>query len=228
MKRLAICSAMSILTAHAGAQSLMRSPAAVSQPTADGQPDYNHTLRGTSMYLVEPPKPKEFKVHDLVTIVIDESSTASSKATLDTKKNYTLRSRLVDFPSVQRFLDDLELAQGQTSPIAEVEAGSNQKFKGDGTYNRSDNLRARITAEVIDVKPNGVLVLEARKSIQKDNESSTLILSGSVRREDVTNANSVLSSQLADLNVMVKNEGRVKDAAEKGIIPRILEAIFNF
>jgi flagellar L-ring protein precursor FlgH len=81
---------------------------------------------------------------------------------------------------------------------------------------------------VIDVKPNGILVLEARKTIQKNEEHQSIVLSGQCRTEDVTNANSVLSSQLAELTLISKQEGQVKDAATKGWIPRIIEALFAF
>jgi len=93
---------------------------------------------------------------------------------------------------------------------------------------RSDRFSDRITATVIDVKPNGVLVLEAKRTVKKDDEEQNLVLSGECRREDVTQNNTVLSTQLAELTLVSKNTGQVKDSATKGWIPRILEAIFNF
>lgn len=71
-------------------------------------------------------------------------------------------------------------------------------------------------------------MLEARKRIQKDEEIQELVLAGNARREDVTDANTVLSSQLAELTLNSTNTGQVKDSATKGWIPRVLEAIFNF
>ena len=100
--------------------------------------------------------------------------------------------------------------------------------KGDGKYSRDDTFTDRITAEVIDVKPNGRLTLEARRTVQKDEEIQTLVLSGDCRREDVTNANTVLSTQLMGLTLLVHNEGNVKDTASKGWITQVLEAVFNF
>jgi flagellar L-ring protein precursor FlgH len=70
--------------------------------------------------------------------------------------------------------------------------------------------------------------VEARKRIDKDGEIQTIILSGVCRREDVTNQNTVLSSQLADLTVTMTTDGQVTKAGRKGVIPRALEAVFNF
>jgi flagellar basal body L-ring protein FlgH len=73
-----------------------------------------------------------------------------------------------------------------------------------------------------------VLVLEARRSVEHDEESQLLLLTGECRREDVTEQNTVLSSQLADMTLKVHNEGQVKDSATKGWLTRVFEAVFNF
>lgn len=223
---LTLAAAAALTAGHARAQSLFLQPVPVPLDTAN-QPDTHANIRSASMLYVEKPKPRQFAIHDQITIIIDERSTISADQKLDTKKDYDLNAALLKFPSLEAFLEG-QIRNGDTQSRADLSLNSRQKFKGDGTYDRSDRFSARITATVIDVKPNGTLVLEARKSIQKDKEVSLLILSGTVRRDDVTDANTVLSTQLADLNLVTKNEGQIKDAATKGVIPRVLEAIFNF
>ena len=192
-----------------------------------GKPDAAGNLKEVSFLYIEPPKPKTFKLHDLVTIVVDESSTQSSKQSLDSKKDYNLSAALTKFPSINSFLD-ANLSGSTLNPAPEVATTSSNKFKGEGTYDRSDKFTAKITAKVIDVKPNGTLVLEARKEIKKNEEHTVLVLSGECRTDDITSANTVLSSQLAELTITSKEEGQVKDSATKGWIPRLLEAIFAF
>jgi flagellar L-ring protein precursor FlgH len=214
------------LAPAAAAQSLFLQP--IAQPLDESnQPDTQAHIRSASLLFVQKPKPKQFAIHDQVTIIIDERSTVSADATLDTKKDYDLSAALTKFPSLQAFLEG-QIENGDSQSRADLGINSKNKFKGEGTYDRTDKFSARITATVIDVKPNGVMVLEARKTIQKDKETSLLILSGTCRRDDVTDANTVLSTQLADLNLITKNEGQVKDSSTKGFIPRVLEAIFNF
>lgn len=194
---------------------------------ATGQPDTLATLRSASLLLVEPPKPKDFKVHDKVSIVISETSKQSSAQTIDTKKDETFQAALNRFPDLAKLLE-AQFASTRGSPITGVDLSHSNKYKGEGKYDRSDRFSDKITATIIDVKPNGTLVLEAKRVIQKDDEKQTLVLSGECRREDVTTDNTVLSSQLAELTLITRHEGRVKEAAEKGLIPRIFEAIFNF
>ncbi|MBM4108572.1 MAG: flagellar basal body L-ring protein FlgH [Phycisphaerae bacterium] len=192
-----------------------------------GRPDTTASLDGLSLLFVEPPKPKVFKLHDQVTIIINETSRSQSKQKLDTKKDYRLDAALKEFPDLAALLDGV-LESGASSPIVGVDVSGKNAFKGEGTYERSDRLSDRITATIIDVKPNGVLVLEARRAIRKDKEVQTVVIAGNARTDDVTDANTILSSQLADLAISVQNDGRVKDSSEKGLIPRVLDAIFAF
>lgn len=194
---------------------------------AAGKPNATAALDGVSLMFIKPPEPREFKIHDQITIIINETSRSQSKQKLDTKKDYRLSAELGSFPDLAELLEG-RLQNGDSDPIAEVDLNGRNNFKGEGTYERSDRLNDRITASIIDVKPNGVLVLEARRQIRKDKEVQTLLIAGNVRTEDVTTSNTVLSTQLADLSISVVNEGRVKDSSEKGLIPRVFEAIFAF
>lgn len=207
-------------------QSLLRQPAAPVDPAA-GEPDPQAPLRGYSLTLVETPKPREYQLHDKVTIIVSELSKQTATSKLDTKKDVKLKAGLNQFPSLSQLME-LIVETDEGSPITGVDLSANPKFKGDGKYERSDRFTDRITATVIDVKPNGVLVLEAKRMIAKDDEVQSLVLAGECRREDVTDSNTVLSSQLADMTLIVKNEGEVKDAASKGLLTRVFESVFNF
>ena len=101
-------------------------------------------------------------------------------------------------------------------------------FKGEGDYKREDDFTARLTAEVFEILPNGNLVLEARTHIKTDKEEATIRVTGICRPEDVTAANSVLSSQIHDLKIEKVHTGDLKKNAEKGLIPRILDTLFAF
>lgn len=215
----------------ASAQSLFRVPqqAPQAQLAADGSPMMppNENLKAASMMYIEPPKPRKFEIHQQIMILIDESSQATSKESLETKKDMQIDAALKKFPSLKDLIEG-ELKTGDRSVTAEVGASDKQKYKGEGTYQRNDRFTAKISASVIDVKPNGLLVIEARKSITTNGETKTIVLSGMCRREDVTNANTVLSSQLADLNIVQNTEGELRDSSDKGWITRVLEAVFSF
>lgn len=222
------CAAALLLAAAAPlamGQSLMRQPTQETPVDEAGNPDTQAPLRGLSLTLVEKPKPKTIAVHDKVTIAISETSKSSSEQKLDTKKDTSLKGSVNAFPDLSKLLEG-ELINGNSNPSVDL-SGKNS-FKGDAKFERSDRFTDRITATVIDVKPNGVIVLEARRTITSGKETQLIVLSGECRREDITSNNTVLSSQLAELTIVTTNDGDVKDGASKGVLTRLFEAIFNF
>lgn len=185
-------------------------------------------LRDASLFVVVPPEPATWKKHDKIELIINESAISKAEQTLDTKKDYDFNAELSQFPSMQALFLEQALRNGIGADKPGFGVTSKDKFKGEGTYERKDKLTARISAIVLDVKPNGHLVVEATETIQQDAELKTMVVSGVIDPKDITNARTVLSSQVANLAIRIQHEGRVKDTADKGLIPRVLEAIFNF
>jgi flagellar L-ring protein FlgH len=199
-------------------------PASISTP---GSLPPTDPLFAHSLIAVKPPEPKTYKKHDLVTIVIDESSSQKAEQSLETNKKYDLAAALSQFPSLRNLLE-LQLVSGDGTAGARLGLNSDQKFSGDGKFERKDRFTARITARVVDVKPNGVLVLEARKHVAKNEEITSILIAGEARQHDITDKNTVLSSQMADLTLVAESSGEVDKASEKGLIPRVLERLFAF
>jgi len=210
------------------AQALEREAERATAPAqSDAALEQGEQLRATSLYFVEKPKPRQFQIHDKVTIIINESTRQSSQQNLDAKKDASLKATLKKFPDLADLVQG-ELSNGSSDPVTAVDASAGSSFKGDGKFERTDRLTDRITATVIDVKPNGVLVIEARRSVRYNEDEQTVVLSGECRREDVTDANSILSSQLAELKLVFTREGQVSDSGRKGFLTRLFDAVFNF
>lgn len=181
----------------------------------------------SSMLFLDPPAPRTFLAHDLVTIIIDETSKQTSSQSLDTKKDSTAGLTVGALVDPWELLE-MRLRQGGLSDQTLLDATLASDFKGEGDYERSDKFNAKITAEILEIKPNGTLVLQATKVITKDDEIQTLVLAGVARQEDITDRNTVLSTQMANLSITVENEGEVRDAAKKGLFTRVMDAVFNF
>jgi len=215
--------ALAAFSPLASAQSLFERPAEAAY-TADNPAD---SLAGYSLILVQPPDPREFKVHDLITIIVEEAAKATSSQSLETEQDSS------SVGSVNALIDpmallELQLRQGNLENEMLVDTSFENEFNGEGDYERTDRLSTRVTAEIIDIKPNGTLVLQARKRINQNGESQEYVLSGVCRQEDISTSNTVLSTQVADLAVTITNDGELRDAARKGFLTRIFEGIFDF
>lgn len=210
---------------RAGAQSLFLRPVPTG-PVAVATP-VGSTVQDWSLLHVAPPAARQFAVHDLVTIIVDEVSSLESRHKLETDKSYDVSGKIGPVLDPWQLLE-LRLRAGGISDEPLLRAAMERQFEGEGRLEREDRFQARIQAEVIDVKPNGTLVLEARKTRQLDDDRQTMVLSGRCRAEDVTSANTILSSQLADLTLAVRNEGELRTSTKRGLIPRVLDAVLAF
>ncbi len=183
-----------------------------------------------SLMAVHLPEPRKFAVHDLVTIIVRESTDVGATSELETEKSYDLKGSIDDFPSLQ--LKDLLQFQLRPSSASEdppkIGVSFERAFEGEGDYKRRDTFTSRITARIIDVKPNGTLVIEARKYIQNDDERLMMTLTGTCRKDDITADNTVLSSQLFGMRLVKQHTGELRKSTKKGLIPAVLDTIFNF
>jgi len=183
-----------------------------------------------SITAVRPPQPRQLATHDLITIIVRESIENESESDIETSKDFTLKGLLSAFPNLRlKDLADFQLGQSSLNDgRPEVNLKVTNDFEGEGDYQRKDSFTTRITARVIDIKPNGSLVLEARKFIQSDNESVNIILTGTCRKEDVTPDNTILSTQIYDLRLDKQHTGELRNAVKKGFLTKLFEFIFNF
>lgn len=223
--------AAGMIAAAAGttqAQSLFDRPPPPHPLPGEKAPDIAAPLYGLSLTAVKAPEPKEYKIHDQVTIIINENSKQKSDQSLDTKKQSNVQGSLNAMIDPLKLVTDGQLSQGDNNGTVLLDADANRAFKGDGKSSRDDQYTDRISATVLDVKPNGVLVLEARRVLQYDKDVKTVVVSGSCRTEDVTQQDTIQSNQLADLTVLVTHDGPVGDAANKGWLTRFFEVIFPF
>lgn len=185
------------------------------------------TLKEVSFTYVPEPEPHVLKKHDLVTVIIREESDFKTKGSTDLKRTSDLDAKLEEY--LQLTLPDLKLRNAGTANLPlETKASANRSFKGEGNVDRSDSLTARIEAEVLDVKPNGTLVLQATKRIKTDDEEQQFTLSGICRASDVSTDNTILSSSLHDFALEKKHTGTVRDTTKRGLLGKLLDFINPF
>ncbi|MHC5113073.1 MAG: flagellar basal body L-ring protein FlgH [Planctomycetota bacterium] len=190
-----------------------------------------HLLRDMSMFAITPPDAREFKRHDLVQIIVRETSRAKSKHELETDKDYDIDGRITSWPHlVLSDILELQLRDGSTpsDELPAVRVGLSKEFEGEGDYKREDDFTARVTAEIIDILPNGNLVLEGHTEIQTDEETSSIMVTGVCRQDDVTAANTILSNQIHNLRVKKMNKGELKKTNTKGILAQFFDFLFAF
>lgn len=185
----------------------------------------NALLEERSLIAVAVRPPRKFKGHDLITIIVRQQRKFESDGSLETKKKFEIQSELDAFI---KFVNGGVGAAAFRRGRPNIDYKFDTRLRNQADKEREDRLTTRITAEIVDVKPNGNLVLQARGELAFDDEVSVMTLTGACRSEDVTPDNTVLSTQLAELNIKVTNTGAVRDGSRRGWITRLLDIVRPF
>ncbi|MBN2064146.1 MAG: flagellar basal body L-ring protein FlgH [Sedimentisphaerales bacterium] len=178
-----------------------------------------------SWTIVEKTEVKGVKVHDLVTILVREKSSHGTESENKSDKDQSVNMVLSDWLSLSN--GDLRPAT-QRSGDPRIGANMSRTFDGQSEITREDYLTAEIQAEVVDVYPNGNLVLEANHYIKTDEETTTITLTGMCRSNDISTQNTILSSKIANLKIDKQHSGMARDYTKRGWLVKLLGAINPF
>lgn len=224
LERSATAQSSSILAQDAPAPSAAATSGQRAEPSAAQQ-----EFDSMSLFAVMPEPPQTFVEHDLISIIVRESTSSKTKHEMSTSKDWELGGEVKDFPqlTINDFLEGI-LKGSENANAPKLDITGEKSFEGSGELKTSDDFTTRIQAEVIEVLPNGQIVIEARTRISRNDEIQTVLLSGRCDPRDVTSARTVLSSQLFDLQITMNKEGELQKTNEKGFIARVLETIFAF
>lgn len=198
-----------------------------SVPLSGPNPSTSVLLAEQSLVASGPEIPRQYGLHDLITIIIREATSTDFTASLDTYKEVEFQGQMASIPDLEKLIKFQLGNMEQEEPIR-LDLDYSNEFEGEGKYKRSETITGRITARIIDIKPNGLLVLEARKRIRSDKERLNLVLSGTCRSKDVDASNTILSTLLYDLNVVKEHSGELSRSTKKGWLTQALETLFNF
>ena len=108
-------------------------------------------------------------------------------------------------------------------------AASTNALDGKGSSTLSSNVTLNLAAEVLEVLPNGVLVVQAARDITVGNNRQTVLIRGLVRPGDLAFDNSIPSTAVGNLEVEIKGKGAVADITRQpNFIIRALLKLLNF
>jgi flagellar L-ring protein FlgH len=163
-------------------------------------------------------------VGDLLTILVQENTTASKDNKTATSKKAAVDASIATFlysPGASSFLT-------KNGAMPALKYSAQNDFNGGGTINNSEQIVARITVRVIDVLPNKTLLVEGVRETAFSGEKQKVVLHGTVRLEDVTANNTVFSYNVADAKIQITSSGTISDSQRKGWFTKIWDWITPF
>ena len=178
-------------------------------PTAFAQSLWADAAEGTS-YGVFADR-KAHNVGDTLTVLISEKTT-----TTQTKSRKNGKSASTTLNAGTGIFDFLTSAS----------AGGSDSWKADGSAKDSSNFSGNIAVTVVEVQPNGNMVVEGTQSIWQNKNEHKIVFRGTCRPEDISASNTVLSTRVADATVRFDGKGPLNAKQRQGILTQIFNILF--
>jgi flagellar L-ring protein precursor FlgH len=153
------------------------------------------------------------RMNDIVTVRVLESVSAAGSADSRTGKASDAN---VTFPPGK-----ITDALGHILPTS-----AETKFNGSGTTSRTTELAAIMSARVVEVLPNGDLVVEGVRELDINGDRTLIVLTGVIRSIDILPGNVIPSTRIGQLRIRSLSQGLIKDSLSPGWLIRILNKIF--
>ena len=156
-------------------------------------------------------------VGDLVSIILDEAPTMTDNGTYSTEKTSSLAE---NFSNAINTIFKTKL-KGALN-------GTNGNLSVDGSTQVSRNLKLSdtVVAQVVQVLPNGNLLVQGKKSLVNQNERVDLIISGVVDPKWINQSGEINSSHVANLQFAMNGAGTVSRGQNEGILDRAIRTVF--
>lgn len=167
------------------------------------------------------------KVGDIITVKVSAKDTAKMENEMEQNRDDNKDSvGIGSFFGYESYL-------GKVFPDAVdkdnlVSINSNREISGDGKIDRKENINVTMAATVMQVLPNGNLVIEGTQEIRVSYEVRQLTVRGIIRRADITSDNTIESSKIAELRVSYGGQGVITDVQQPRYGRQILDIVAPF
>jgi flagellar L-ring protein precursor FlgH len=163
---------------------------------------------------------KAARIHDPIAIVVSESLTASTDGTVKNSRASNATSQ------VSALLGKLGAGNALNNLLNQ---SSSSGLNAQGQSVTDSSLSTILGGEVVDVLPNGMLVIQAVRQVSFNQQTQLIRLRGLVRPDDVSAQNQVLSTTITDLELEVVGKGIINDYTyRQNPLVRFLEKILIF
>ena len=157
-------------------------------------------------------------VGDNVTVMIVENVTASQKSSSTVDRTSEAKAGITNLPFVKKSLTD----------VTTLGAGSENTFSGKGGTESANTFTGSITTTVVDVLPNGHLVVTGEKQIGVNQNVDVLRFSGTIDPRVMQPGSIVNSTQVANVRVESRGRGAQNEAQVMGWMNRFFNTITPF
>jgi flagellar L-ring protein precursor FlgH len=163
---------------------------------------------------------RAMRPHDLISVVVSESLAASTDGSVKNSRASNASSQISGLIGTLHTGNALQNLVNQTSSAG---------LDAQGVSATTSSLSTTLGGQVIEVLPNGMLVIEAAREVEFSQQTQTIVLRGLVRPEDISQQNQVLSTAISSLELEVRGKGIITDYTRRpNVLVRLLQRALIF
>lgn len=184
-------------------------------------PDSNKNAENGSLYsertvleLFSDRKAK--RVGDIITVVLQENTQSNKAANIEIRKeNEMTNDGAGTIFGIAPSAGDINLGLG---------IGNDREFRGQSLADQSNRLTGNISVTVVDIYPNGTLVVRGEKWITINQGEEFIRISGLVRPDDINPNNTMMSTKLANARIEYSGTGQLANSQNMGWVTRFFNS----
>lgn len=165
-------------------------------------------------------------IGDILTVTLD----IKDKAELD---NETERSRNATEDAGLNALLGYEEGLAAVLPeavnnAALVGADSSSNSTGSGSIDREEKIKMKLAATIMQILPNGNMVIQGRQEVRVNFEKRILELAGVIRPQDINIDNTISYEKIAEARVSYGGKGQITDVQQPRYGQQVYDVLFPF
>lgn len=166
------------------------------------------------------------KVGDILTVNVTIADEADiSNTTVRTRSN----AEDADLTNIFGYEGALGRVLPQAiTPASVLSVGSTSSSTGVGTAKRKETIAFQIAVLVLQVLPNGNLVIQGRQEVRVNFEVREILLAGVVRPEDISAINTIAHTQIAEARISYGGRGQLSDVQQPRYGQQVLDIVLPF
>jgi len=166
------------------------------------------------------------RLGDIVTVVIDINDRARLNNSTERTRDNGETAQIPAFGGLEQTLVDILPNGANASQLVDLSSGST--VRGEGSVDRREDVELIVAAVVTDVLPNGNLVVAGKQEVRVNNEVRELTVTGVIRPEDISNANRINHTQIAEARISYGGRGQLTDVQQARYGQQLYDILFPF
>ena len=182
------------------------------------------TLEGNSWTYLKVDAPQDVQLNDIITVIVSEASQVLAEGNVQRRAQNNADLNLQNWIG----LDGFGIFGTTPANDPRIRGQVNSQYRTTMQMDTKESVKFTIAARVVDIRPNGTLVIEAHDRYQSNNEVWEQSLSGIIRRQDILPNNTVMSEDINELNIFKREKGHVREAYRRGWLLKIADKVKPF